>query len=198
MRKMSQESIYDLILRRRTVRRFTPQEVPFSLIEKAINAARVAPSAANLQFLEYLVVDHPQLREKIFPYTRWGGYVYPKRVPPVEARPTFYIVVLINKKKSPKPDLRDVGAAVENILLTLVNFGLGGCWIASLNRRGIRKVLNIPTLYKIDSVIAGGKPAETPILEESDDCRYWLDKQDRLHVPKRRLADILHYNSLSS
>jgi nitroreductase len=185
---------YNLILKRRTIRLFKSKRVSLKIIKKIIDAARVAPSAANLQFLEYLVVDREDLKEKIFPFTRWAGYVYPRRVPPQGRRPSFYIVILINKEKSKAPDLRDVGAAAENILLSLVCFGLGGCWIASLNRRGLRRVLDIPTKYKIDSLVACGWPAESPVVEEKEAVRYWLDKADRLHVPKRPLKSIFHYN----
>lgn len=193
---MDKLSLYKLIIKRRTIRLFKPQPVSINKIKKVINAARCAPSAANLQFLEYLVVDKPQLKEKIFPYIKWAGYVYPKRVPPEDKRPAFYIIILINKTKSKKPDLRDVGAAGENILLSLVTLGLGGCWIASINRRAIRNILNIPPNYKIDSLIAAGVPAESPVLEESDKVRYWLDESNRLHVPKRPLKKVFHYNTL--
>ncbi len=192
----TKESFYRFILKRRTIRLFKPQKVRVSIIKKIINAARCAPSAANLQFLEYLVIDEDELKDKIFPHTRWGGYVYPRRVPPPDKRPSFYILILVNREKSKKPNLRDVGAAVENILLALLSFGLGGCWIASLNRRALRKILNIPSRYRIDSIVACGVPAESPVVENKDDVRYWLDKKNVLHVPKRPLEKVFHYNRI--
>jgi len=192
-------TLYKLILKRRTVRLFKKKKVPIGTIKKIINAARLAPSAANLQFIEYLVVDKEPLKEKLFLCTKWGGYVYPKRVPPREKRPYFYIIILINKDKSKKPDLRDVGAAAQNILLSSMCFNLGCCWIASLNRKKIRKFLDIPRNYIIDSVIACGFPGETPLLEERNDTiRYWLDNKNRLHIPKRPLKKIFHYNRLEN
>jgi len=187
-------NLYNLIIKRRTIRLFRQKEISLGVIKRIANAARLAPSAANFQFLEYLVITKPDLREKVFPHTRWGGYVYPKRVPSKERRPGAYIIILINKKKSVKPDIRDVGAACENILLAAISFGLGGCWIKSLERRSLRKILKIPSHYIIDSLIALGYPAESPKLEETDSVKYWLDKKNRLHVPKRPLADISHYN----
>ena len=188
--------LYQLILKRRSIRLFKQKKVPLSVIKKVINAARCAPSAANLQFLEYLVVDEQELKEKIFPHIRWGGYVYPRRVPRRNQRPESYIFILINREKSKKPELRDVGAAAENILLSLVSFGLGGCWIISLNRGMLRKILNIPQKYKIDSLIACGYGGEHPVLEEKDQVKYWLDKTNRLHVPKRPLKKMFHHNSI--
>lgn len=196
MRK--KESLYDLIISRRSIRLFKQREIPLTTIKKVINAARVAPSAANLQFLEYLAVNDKKLRDEIFPFTRWAGYLWPKRVPSENHRPTGYIFILINKEKSKKSDLRDVGAAAQNILLSLLCFGLGGCWIASLNRQKLRKVLRIPAKYKIDSLIAVGAPAEFPKREtSSQDVKYWLDQNNRLHVPKRPLKDIFHHNGIA-
>lgn len=193
---MRKNSLYRTILKRRTVRLFKKERISFNTIKKIIDAARLAPSAANLQFLEYLIVDKKDLKEKIFSATKWGGYVYPHRVPSSDKRPYLYIAVLINKKKSRKPDLRDVGAAVQNILLSLACFGLAGCWIASINKRSLRSILGVPDKYKIDSVVACGAPLEAPILEESYyTVRYWLDKDDQLHVPKRPLKEIMHYNN---
>ena len=189
-------TLYNLIIKRRTVRLFRQKEIPLVLIKKIVNAARVAPSAANRQFLEYLVVTKQDLREKIFPHTRWGGYVYPKRVPAQNKRPTVYIIILANKKLVAKQDIRDVGAAAENILLAATAFGLGGCWIKSLTRRALRKILKIPSNYTIDSLIALGYPAESPKLETAKDIKYWLDKNNCLHVPKRPLKDITHYNTI--
>jgi len=192
-----EDSLYNLILKRRSIRLFKQKEVPKALIPRIINAGRVAPSAANLQFLEYLVITKKDLRKKIFPHTRWAGYIWPKRTPMQGRTPTLYIIILINKKKTKNPDLRDVGAAAQNILLSLVAFGLGGCWLASIGRDPIRKILNIPSGYDIDSLIAAGFAAESPKLETAV-CRvkYWLDKKNRLHVPKRPLKEIIHYNKI--
>ncbi|UCD15653.1 MAG: nitroreductase family protein [Candidatus Omnitrophota bacterium] len=189
--------VYNLIIKRRTVRLFKQKEIPLNIVRKVLNAARVAPSAGNLQFLEYLVVRNKKLREKVFVHTRWAGYVRPRRTPSAHRRPTLYIVILANKEKSQNPDLRDVGAAAENMLLSLVSFGLEGCWIASLDNKKLRKVLKIPSKYNIDSLIAAGQAAESPKLETGiGEVKYWIDERNRLHVPKRPLESIVYYDKI--
>jgi hypothetical protein len=85
----------------------------------------------------------------------------------------------------------DAGAAIENLLLAAWEKGLGGCWIASIDRDRLRTILNVPEHLDIDSVISLGYPAEQPVGEEmTDSVKYYLDDDDTLHVPKRRLADI--------
>ena len=49
-------SIYDLILNRRTIRKFEQKPITDEMIKKYINAARLAPSAANRQPLKYIGV----------------------------------------------------------------------------------------------------------------------------------------------
>jgi len=189
--------LYKLIVSRRSIRLFQQKSVSLAAIKRAVNAARLAPSAANLQFIEYLAINKKKQCEKIFPLTRWAGYLYPKRMPPPGKRPTAYIVILANQKKSPKPDLRDVGAATENIILSLLSEGIGSCWIASIERETLRKIFRIPKVYIIDSLIACGYPAEKPKLEtDSKQIKYWLDKNGRLHVPKRPLKEVLYFNKI--
>lgn len=68
-------NVYEAILDRRTIRKFKQEEIDISILEKLVNAARLAPSSANIQPLEYFIVTISGLREEIFPYLRWDGYI---------------------------------------------------------------------------------------------------------------------------
>jgi len=71
---------------------------------------------------------------------------------------------------------------------------LGGCIIGSIDREKLRKQVAIPEHLEILLVIALGKPAEKVILEEAGpdgSIKYWRDEQDRHHVPKRPLDEII-------
>lgn len=56
---------YELMKRRRTVREFSPEPVPFELIELAIKTAGVAPSGANQQPWRFVVVSNPEIKRRI-------------------------------------------------------------------------------------------------------------------------------------
>ncbi len=185
----------ELIKTRRSIRKFLNKKVKLSLIKKAIDSARYAPSAANLQFLEFLVITKKNLKEKIFPHLKWAGYLYPKGTPSEKERPASYIMVLINKYKSQRPDLRDVGAGVQNILLSLHYFGIASCWIAAINKKEIKKILKLPNFLELDSVIALGYPAhKSKVVKFKGSVKYYLDKSGTLCVPKRPLKEILFIN----
>lgn len=186
-------SLYDFILKRRSIRRFRQEPIPYSILEKLVNAARVAPSAGNLQPLEYIIVDDKGTCAEIFLNLRWAAYIAPRGTPPEGKRPTAYIVVLVNKNIKVKNYERDVGAAVENILLAALEQGVGTCWIESIERENLRQILKVPASHEIDSVGALGYKAQESVVEEmTDSVKYWLDNHETLHVPKRKLTDILH------
>ncbi|MCK4758563.1 MAG: nitroreductase family protein [Candidatus Aminicenantes bacterium] len=188
-------SLYELILSRRSARQFKPEPVSRSILEKLINAARLAPSGANLQPLEFVVVDEEEVRKRLFPCLRWAAYIVPEGNPQPGHEPVAYVVVLVNLKLRKKGYERDVGAAVENMILAAWEERVGSCWIANADIEKIKDMLNVPEDYKVDSVLALGYPAEEPITEElKESVKYWKDSKGRLHVPKRRLDDIVHFN----
>ena len=189
-------SLYELILSRRSIRQFKPEPVSRSILEKLINAARLAPSGANLQPLEFVVVDEKEVRKRLFLCLRWAAYIDPEGNPQPGHEPVAYVVVLVNLKLRKKGYERDVGAAVENMILSAWEERVGSCWIANADIEKIKDMLNVPEDYKVDSVLALGYPAEEPITEElKESVKYWKDSKGRLHVPKRRLDDIVHFNS---
>lgn len=75
--------------------------------------------------------------------------------------------------------------------------GLGCCWIRSFNRNKLAQILNVPDNYTVDLVIAVGYPAEKPVSEDiiaGLSIKYYKDSSGTLHVPKRRIEDIIHVN----
>jgi nitroreductase len=189
------DKIYATIVRRRTIRKFRPDPVTRVLLERLVDAARLAPSAANLQPLEFVAVDDAGLRAAIFPCLKWAAYIAPAGDPGPGEEPAAYIVTLANTAIREKMFEYDIGAATQNMILAALEEGVGSCWLLSIDRDRLRSVLGIPDGYRIDSVLALGYPAEDPAPEVlTDSCKYWKDAAGRLHVPKRALPSVLHVN----
>jgi len=189
------EDLIQLIKRRRTIRQFRPGEPPLSLLKELVDGGRLAPSAANLQPLEFLIATDLNLRKEIFSCLRWAAYINPAGDPKPGQEPTAYIIILVNTNIREKGYEYDVGAAAQNIILGALSKGIGSCWLISINRERLREVLKIPDNYLIDSVLALGYPAEEPVIEDfKGSIKYWKDEAGVLHVPKRKLEDILHIN----
>ena len=191
--------VYEAITTRRTIRRFKQDPIDAAVLEKIVNAARLAPSGSNSQPLEFVLVTDPGVRKAVFDQTAWGGRVRPRRNPQPGQEPTAWVVVLVNSQRGPDTAPHDAAAAIENMLLTATAEGIGTCWIASVQKDDLAKALNIPDHCRIDSVVAFGYPDESPVLEETDeDIAYYLDDNDVLHVPKRKLKDVLHRDCYGS
>ena len=164
---------YKAILKRRSIRSFKQRRIDTKMLRRMVNAARLAPSAANMQVLEFFVVTSKPMRAELFRHLKWAGYITPKGTPGPGCEPVAYIVILINTKKvsqslvkrdeqairySFNPDLRDIGAAAENIMLLAQSKAIASCWLGAINKVEIKKDLCLPKNLEPDSVIALGYP----------------------------------------
>lgn len=189
-------SVYERVVSRRTIRQFKPQPVPKEILENLVNAGRLAPSGANLQPLEFVVIDDVSITQQVFPCLKWAAYISPRGNPRPGQEPVAYVIILVNKDIRPQGFEWDVGAAMENMILTAWEAEIGSCWLLSVDRSGLRQILSVPDNYRIDSVLALGYPAEESVVEEmTDSVKYWKDEQGRFHVPKRALKDVIHRNT---
>ena len=177
---------------RRSVRKFKQEKISIEILKDLINCAHLAPSAANSQPLEYIVVSDSLKCEEIFQTTKWAGYIS-DGTPKQGEKPTAFIVVLINNSRVNKwGAARDVGAAVQNILVAANAQNIGTCWIASADIDKVREILKIESLYSIDSLIALGYKAQDSVAEQSDtEVKYWLDEKLTMHVPKRPVDKVM-------
>ena len=76
--------------------------------------------------------------------------------------------------------LQDTAAAIQNMLLTACDLGLGTCWVGAFHEEDARKILNIPRGVRPIAIIPVGHPAEKP------EMRF-----------KRALSEVVHYETYS-
>lgn len=186
--------IYEKIVERRTVRKYTKESVPKDVLEKCMDAARLSPSGMNRQPLKYIIINDEKLLEKVFGTTSWAGYL-PDYQPSEEEMPRAYIIVLLDKEIR-KNCGHDAGIAVMSISMVAYEEGLGSCILGAIERAKLRRILNVPDNLEILLAVALGYPSENPIVDKvkNGDIKYWLDNDNVLHVPKRELKDIVKWN----
>jgi len=185
--------VYEAIVKRRSIRRFKMNKVSMDLLKKCVNAARLAPSAANLQPLHYVIVTDNHLVTQIFSFIKWAGYL--EWNPTVDEGPPAYILVLCDKRIITGEGTYDVGLAVENIVLTALSEGLGTCILAAFDHNKIRPLLNIPLEYDIKLLIAVGHPNEQSLVADMTNSIRYYRRGRILHVPKKRLEEIVHIDT---
>jgi nitroreductase len=147
--------ILEVIKTRRSIRKYTPDSITEQEIDKILEAGRWAPSADNSQPWKFIVLRDPERRKKLADILTWGKFI---------SQAASGIAVTVNPKTSECP-VQDGAAATQNMLLEAHSLGLGACWIGvydSEDEASARKVLNIPEDERLLSIIAMGRPAETP------------------------------------
>ncbi len=165
-------SVKEIIAQRRSVRRYLDKPVEREKILTCLEAARLAPSADNVQPWRFLVIDDPELKDKLSKNVFSGIYSVSK----FAAKAPVLIVILarldilanrIGKQiQGVNFYLIDTGIAGEHIVLQAEELGLGTCWIGWFNSRKARKVLGIPKKYKIVSLLSMGYYEKKPSREK--------------------------------
>jgi len=181
--------IYELIKSRRTIRKFSREKIPHDLLVKFIEHARFSPSAMNAQPVRYMIITGDKA-DKVFPHTHWAGHLKGAHSPSVDERPAGYILFLVPKGAKPK---HDVGAIAQSIGLMAESEGIGTCWMGAIDRSEISSICDVPDNCEIDTLLALGYPAESPVTVEAigGDTKYFLDDDGVLNVPKVGVDEVI-------
>ena len=188
----------DLVKKTRSFRRFKQEPAPtITDLESLVGLARLSPSASNKQPLKYVFVKGQDKLPQVFSCLKWAGYLPDWDGPAVNEQPTAYIVCLTDKELGANPNMAyiDRGLATQNIILGAQTMGYGACLLASVNRRRLQEILDIPEHLEISLVVALGTPGEQVVLTDvgnDGDIRYWRDEAGVHYVPKRSLKDIIY------
>jgi nitroreductase len=186
--------ISELVKKCRSYRRFYEEVkiIQQDLLEM-IDNARLAASARNAQSMKYYFSNDEETNQIIFNCLAWAGYLKDWDGPEEGERPSAYIIMM-NDTEISNNYFCDHGIAAQNILLTAVEKGYGGCIIASVSKEKLRGEIGLSKHLEILQVIALGKPKETVVIDPvgpRGDIKYWRDGNQVHHVPKRSLQEIV-------
>ena len=147
----------DVIFERVSVRKYEEREVEEEKIEMILRAAMAAPSAGNQQPWEFIVVRNKETIEKLS-----GCSAHAK----CASGAPVVLVPCLKKEGIRYPELGEIDLAIatENILLEIVQQGLGGVWLALApyeERYGkADEILGIGEKISSFALVALGYPAE--------------------------------------
>jgi nitroreductase len=164
----------EIIQQRKSVRKYLDTPIPREHIVQCIEAARLAPSADNMQPWRFIALDD---RERIKGLTDAVCTGICRRTKFIGSAAAI-IVILADLNFAvhrlgaavfgTQHYLLDIGIAGEHIVLQAQELGIGTCWINLFNAKAARKNLGIPAKYRIVSLIAMGYPAENATRERPD------------------------------
>jgi nitroreductase len=142
--------VFEAIQRRKSTRLYDTTPVPKETIEKLLEAARLSPSAKNIQPWHFIVVTNNEKRKALSKglFAKFLG-----EVPAV-------IVLCGDEKASPDWYVVDVALAGENMVLTATSEGLGTCWVGSFEEKSVKEQLEIPDQMRVVALLAIGYAKE--------------------------------------
>ncbi|MFC1850542.1 nitroreductase family protein [candidate division CSSED10-310 bacterium] len=156
--------IFEAITSRRSIRIFLKRPVPDEILRKCLEAARWAPSGGNTQPWRFIVVRNKEKINRFDPY---------QNQPWVESAPVVVVCCVDPSTKWTTYDesinnlfigFLDLGAAIQNFLLTVHAAGLGAVWVASFSPRKVRELCAIPPHLFVVSLICMGYYDESAAL----------------------------------
>jgi len=154
----------DLVKIRQSVRNYLKKPVEREKIECCLEAARFAPSANNNQPWEFIIIDEPELKNRVArkTFSKLISFNRFSLQAPVLilllSRRTGIVAKIGGMIKNKAFELIDVGIAAEHLCLQAAEEGLGTCMLGWFDEKGIKKLLNLPKQVRIELVIALGYP----------------------------------------
>lgn len=153
-----------LAKRRYSVRAYNNEPVPRELLERALEAARLAPSASNSQPWHFVVVDDPEQCAELGSACRGPAGTFNKFAASVS---TFVVILeswgaahtaLAGLLKGRRYSPYDVGMAAEHFCLQAVEDGLGTCMLGWFDEPRVRRIVGAPRGFRPTLVITVGYP----------------------------------------
>lgn len=169
---MDKDFFYNLVKQRQSTRAYdTTRTVDREIIARILEAARLAPSAYNAQPWHFIVVDEPELKNKVADAASarlLGMNHFTKQAP-------IHIIVVEEKVnissgiggivKDKHFAFLDIGIAASHICLAAEAEGLGSCILGWFTESKMKNLLNIPDNRRVVLDIVIGYPAQ-PLREK--------------------------------
>ena len=149
----------ELIQRRYSVRAYKPDPVEDGKLAQVLEAARLAPTAANRQPFQVIVIHTAGRKAEL-------GRIYGKEWF-TQAPLVLCVCAVLDQGWVRRDDGKrhtDVDAAIvmDHIVLAAADLGLGTCWIAAFNPAAAREVLGLPEGVEPVVFTPLGYPADQP------------------------------------
>ncbi|MCM2325035.1 MAG: nitroreductase family protein [Candidatus Woesearchaeota archaeon] len=157
---MIKMNVFEAIATRRSIRKYTSQDVPMEILGLIIDAGRYAPSAGNTQNWRFIIIKDPSNRQKIAEASMQQLWI---------AEAPILICVVSETEKLKKfygvrgerlYSVQNCAAAVQNMLLTAHALGLASCWISSFDEEVLSRTLGLPGEVRPQAVLPIGYPDE--------------------------------------
>jgi nitroreductase len=150
--------VYEAIKKRRSVRLYKDKEISEAVLNKILEAARLAPSAHNAQDYKLIIVKDNQKKQRLAKAGLWQKFIY--------QAPIIIAGVALDPKSDSSSEVPfyavNLAIAFDHITLAAASEGLGTCWIGAFRQEEVKKILEIPEKYKVVALMPLGFPDDKP------------------------------------
>lgn len=152
--------VLEAVKARRSVRKYRSMPIPEQKIQLIFNAARLAPSAENLQPWKFILVTDEELKRGLVSACNNQKWIAEAPAVVVALGLVDEAVATIGGYMNSYPV--DVAVALDHLTLAATNEGLGTCWVFSFNEEKVKGVLGIPPDVRVVALTPLGYPDEQP------------------------------------
>jgi nitroreductase len=153
-------NVFEAIATRRTIRKFTAQDIPMEILGVILDSGRYAPSAGNIQNWKFILVKNQDNRQKVAEACMQQMWIAQAPVIVVVCAETEKIKQFYGIRGERLYTIQNCAAAIENMLLTSHALGLGTAWIGAFDENMLRRAVNIPEDIRPQAIIPIGYPDE--------------------------------------
>ena len=147
-------SLIDLMLSRRSIRRYENKDIPEEVLKQILEAGRQAPSAANRQPIRFVIVNDDDMLKNLCD-TLVSRFV--------KAAPAAIVGCAdVKSLLTGKWAIVDATIAMQNMVIAAWTLGVGSCWIGACKEEKVKELLKIPDKWKVVALVTLGYPAEQP------------------------------------
>ena len=147
--------IYEVIKRRYSCRSYDNKPIDPAKLSRILEAARLAPSAKNIQDWRFVVVTDEQMKQNLAIAAREQMFIAGAGAIIVACSNSDYVMSC----GQPIAAI-DVAIALEHIALAAVQEDLATCWIGSFSPDKVRQALDIPQDIDVIELMALGSPTD--------------------------------------
>ncbi len=158
------DTLISILKTRSSIRKYKTDHVDRSLILKCVEAARLSPSACNIQPWEFVIIDDAELKRKVSDQAFDGIYSQNKfaKLAPVLvvvlAHPDLATSKVAKCIHGDKYYLIDIGIACSNFILQAHELGLGCCLLGWFDIIAIKKIMQLSEDMIVACMLTLGYP----------------------------------------
>lgn len=154
------ESLHELLVKRRSIRRYKDQPLDAEAVKLILEAGLMAPTSKNSRTWQFVAVDDKEMLQRLSQCKSAGAM-------PV-GKASLAVVVAVDATKS-EAWIEDASAAASYMQLQAADLGIGSCWVEVRDRyqsdgtpanEYVQELLGIPEEISVVCILTFGYPDE--------------------------------------